>query len=92
MSSATLKRAVELARELPASERAALAHDLLARPDGPSGADIRQAWGAEMANRLDELETGSARTIDAEEAVRRIDTRLRRGCVTSQRSVKRRCL
>lgn len=79
MSSATFKRAVDLALELPESERAALAHDLLASLDGPPGADAQQAWEAEIANRLDELETGNARTIDADEALRRIDARLRSG-------------
>jgi Putative addiction module component len=79
MSSATLKRAVDLALELLESGRAALAQDLVARLDGPPGADAQQAWEAEIANRLDELETGNARTIDADEALRRIDTRLRSG-------------
>lgn len=79
MSSATLKRATDLALELPESERAALAHDLLASLDGPPGADGQQAREAEIANRLDELETGTARTIDADEALRRIDARLRSG-------------
>jgi TolB-like protein len=40
---------------VPESERAALAHDLLAGLDGPPGADAQQAWEAEIANRLDEL-------------------------------------
>ncbi|MDE2052079.1 MAG: addiction module protein, partial [Gammaproteobacteria bacterium] len=52
MSSATLKRAVDLAFELPESGRAALAHDLLASLDGPPGADAQQAWEAEITNRL----------------------------------------
>jgi putative addiction module component (TIGR02574 family) len=80
MSSATLKRAVDLALELPESERAALAHYLLASLDGPPpGADAQEAWEAEIANRLDEPETGNTRTIDADEALRRIDARLRSG-------------
>ncbi len=37
------------------------------------------AWEAESANRFDGLEIGNARTIDADEAVRRIDARLRSG-------------
>ena len=79
MSSATLKSAVDLALELPESGRAAFPHDLLASLDGPPGADAQQAWEAEMANRLEELETGNARTVDADEALRRIDARLRSG-------------
>jgi putative addiction module component (TIGR02574 family) len=58
MSSATLKRALDLALELPESERAALAHDLLASLDGPADADPQQAWEAEITKRLDELDAG----------------------------------
>jgi putative addiction module component (TIGR02574 family) len=79
MSSATLKRALDLALELPESERAALAHDLLASLDGTPDANAQQAWEAEIVKRLDELETGKVRTIDADEALRRIDDRIRRG-------------
>ena len=79
MASATLKRALDLALELPESERAALAHDLLASLDGPADADAQQAWEAEITKRLDELEAGKARAVDAEEALRRIDVRLRGG-------------
>jgi putative addiction module component (TIGR02574 family) len=61
MSSATLKRALDLALELPESERAALAHDLLASLDGPPDADAQQAWEAEITKRFDELETGKVR-------------------------------
>lgn len=79
MASATLKRALDLALELPESERAALAHDLLASLDGPRDVDTQQAWEAEITKRLDELEVGKARAIDADEALRRIDARLRGG-------------
>ncbi len=79
MASATLKRALDLALELPENERAALAHDLLASLDGPPDADAQQAWEAEIAKRLDELESGKARTIDAAEALSIIDARLRGG-------------
>lgn len=79
MSSATLKRALDLALELPESERAALAHDLIASLDGPADVGAQQAWEVEIEKRLDELEAGNARTIDADEALRRIDDRFRRG-------------
>ena len=74
MTSATLKHALEL----PAEERAALARDLLASLDGPPDADVAEAWEAEVAMRLDELDSGQAPTVSAEEALRRIDERLRR--------------
>lgn len=78
MTSTALKHALDLALELPADERAALAHDLLASLDGPPDADAAKAWEAEIAQRLDELESGQAQTLSAEEALRRIDERLRR--------------
>ena len=77
MSTPALKRALDLALELPESDRAALAHDLLASLDGPADADAEQAWENEIAKRLDELHSGKAQTIDADEALRRIDWQLR---------------
>ena len=79
MSSATLKHALDLALELPESERAALAHALLESLDGPADADPQQAWEAEITKRLDELDAGKAHIIDAAEALRRMDSRIRRG-------------
>jgi putative addiction module component (TIGR02574 family) len=78
MTSATLKHALDLALELPAEERAALAHDLLASLDGAPDADAAEAWEAEITLRLDELHSGQAQTVSAEEALKRIDERLRR--------------
>lgn len=79
MTSATLKRVLNLALELPESERAALAHELLAGLDGPADADPQQAWEAEITKRLEELDAGKAHAIDAAEALRRMDSRIRRG-------------
>lgn len=77
MPSTALKHALDIALELPPSERAALAHDLLASLDGPADADAADAWEVEITRRLDELESGKAQTVDADEALRRIDARLR---------------
>jgi putative addiction module component (TIGR02574 family) len=79
MSSANLKHALDLALGLPDAERAALAHDLLASLDGPPDTDAQEAWEAEISKRLDELQKGKAQTVDIDEALRRIDTRLRGG-------------
>jgi putative addiction module component (TIGR02574 family) len=78
MSSATLKNALDIALELPETERAALAHDLLVSLDSPADADASQAWEAEITRRLDDLESGEVQTVEADEALRRIDARLRR--------------
>jgi len=78
MSAASFKEALDLALGLSADERAALAHDLLASLDGPADPDAAQAWEAEITRRLDELERGQVQTIDADEALRRIDKNLSR--------------
>jgi len=44
------------------------------RPDASDGA---HAWEAEIAQRLHQLESGEAHTVDAEEALRKIDARIR---------------
>lgn len=77
MTTTALKHALDLALELSPQDRAALAHDLLASLDGPVDANAGEAWEAEIEKRLDGLESGKARTVDADEALRRIDARLR---------------
>jgi putative addiction module component (TIGR02574 family) len=78
MPSPALKQALDIALGLTHAERAALARDLLASLDDPSDADAGDAWETEIARRLDDLESGKAQTVEAEEALRRIDDRLRR--------------
>jgi putative addiction module component (TIGR02574 family) len=79
MTSTALKHALDLALELPADERAALAQDLLASLDGSPGADAAEVWEAEIGKRFDALESGQAQTVSAQETLGRIDERLRRG-------------
>jgi putative addiction module component (TIGR02574 family) len=78
MNSQAFKQALDLAMELSAAEHAALVHDLLASLNGPEAANVAPAWEAEIDRRLDELERGQAETVDAQEALRRIDASLRR--------------
>jgi Putative addiction module component len=40
----------------------------LASLDGPADADATEAWDAEVERRLDDLRSGKARTVGAEEA------------------------
>jgi putative addiction module component (TIGR02574 family) len=79
MPSAAWKHALDIALELPPTERAALAHDLLASLDGPADANAAEAWETEIARRLDDLHAGNVQTVEADEALRRIDSRLRQG-------------
>jgi putative addiction module component (TIGR02574 family) len=76
MPSAPWKRALEIALQLSPTERAALAHDLLASLDGAADVDAPDAWESEISRRLDDLQSGKSQTVDADEALRRIDARL----------------
>jgi putative addiction module component (TIGR02574 family) len=64
--------------DLPANERAQLAHDLVTSLDGLADSNLAGAWDAEILRRLDELQAGTARTIDREEFFRRMHERLKR--------------
>jgi hypothetical protein len=78
MPSTGLKRALDLALGLPASERAALAQDVLASLDGEADSDSGQAWESEIVARMERFESGQSKLVDAGDAIRRIDDRLRR--------------
>ncbi len=60
------------ALELPESARAALAGSLIDSLDDEVDEDAEQAWSAEIARRLDELNSGSATTVPWSQARRRI--------------------
>jgi hypothetical protein len=78
MPSTGLKRVLDLALELPASERAELAQGVLARLDGEAHSDSAQAWESEIAERMQKFESGRSKLVDPKDAIRRIDDRLRR--------------
>ncbi len=60
MPSSALKRALDIALELSPTERATLAHDILASLDGPADVGAARAWENEVTRRLDDLEAGTA--------------------------------
>ena len=78
MPSTALKHALDLALGLPARERAELAQDVLASLDGAADSDSAQAWETEIAQRMEKFEAGQSKLVDAKDAIRRIDDRLRR--------------
>lgn len=67
MNNRALDKLRQEALRLPESERAELAHDLVQSLDGPADADAAAAWDAEIIRRLDEVESGTAVTIDRRE-------------------------
>lgn len=55
------------ALQLSEKERAELAHALILSLDSESDPDAESAWDAELARRLEEIESGKAKTISIEE-------------------------
>jgi len=78
MGSPTLEKIRSEALNLTESERAELAHNLVASLDGPSESDVEEAWDAEILRRLAEIDSGSADLIDREEFGRRMRARMSR--------------
>mgnify|MGYP001174050442 CR=1 FL=1 len=78
MGSPTLEKVRSEALSLSETERAELAHNLLASLDGPADTDVETAWDAEILRRLAEIDSGTADLIDREEFRRRMRARLSR--------------
>jgi len=66
---------LEEALKLPIEARAALAGSLLESLDQVVDEDAETAWADEIARRVDELNTGKAKTVPWSEARRRILSR-----------------
>ena len=62
--------------ELPVTQRAELAHDLLASLDGPADPDVLEAWETEILRRLDQLDDGTGQLVDRTELRRRMRNRM----------------
>ena len=78
MGSRELERLRKQMLELPANERAELAHDLVASLDGPADPQAAQEWDAEIQRRMDEIEAGAANLVERKEFARRMRERLSR--------------
>lgn len=78
MGSPTLERVRSEALDLPESERAELAQNLVASLDGPPEADVDKAWDTEILRRLAEIDSGTAKLIDRQEFSRRMRARMSR--------------
>jgi putative addiction module component (TIGR02574 family) len=64
------------AAELTEEERASLAGLLIESLDGDPDPDVEAAWSAEIARRVADLDTGTAKTIPWEEVRQRLIDRL----------------
>ena len=78
MGSPTLEKIRSEALDLSESERAELAHNLVASLDGPPEPDVEKAWDTEILRRLAEIDSGTANLIDREEFSRRLRARMGR--------------
>ncbi len=78
MGSPALEKVRTEALNLPESDRAELAHNLVASLDGPAELDAEKAWDAEIVRRLDEIDSGTATLIDRQEFSRRMRARISR--------------
>tara|TARA_R110002167_G_scaffold2482_1_gene12553 strand:+ start:2872 stop:3108 length:237 start_codon:yes stop_codon:yes gene_type:complete len=64
------------ALSLPEGERAELAKDLLMSLDGPADTDVKKAWDVEICRRINEIEAGKAKLLDADEVLANVKKRL----------------
>ncbi len=78
MGTPALEKVRSEALNLSESERAELAHNLVASLDGPADPDVEKAWDAKILRRLAEIDSGTANLIDREEFRRRMRARMSR--------------
>jgi len=65
------------ALQLPAKERARLAHELLLSLEESTGPDTDADWAEELKRRADEVISGKVQTRDAREVLDEVRARLR---------------
>lgn len=64
---------------LPANDRATLAGSLIDSLEDVDEASAQNAWNDEIARRIEELDSGKAKTIPWDEVRRRVATKLDHG-------------
>ena len=77
MHTPELKALKEAAMSLSERERAQLARDLVASLDGPLEQDVAKAWDIEICRRINEIESGTAELLDADDVLARARARIR---------------
>ena len=75
---ARFEEIVASAMELPEQERVRLARELIASLEEEVDPDVEALWLAEAERRLEELRSGKAHGVPAEEAFARVRKALRR--------------
>ena len=64
---------------LPPEDRAELAGSLISSLDAPAEAGVEEAWNEEIARRIQDLDSGKAKTVPLEEVRRRVSAKLNNG-------------
>ena len=77
LSMASTKDVLDEALGLPPAERARIAHELITSLDETEEPTAEDAWLAEVARRLEEVDAGTARLEDWDTVRERVAARLR---------------
>ena len=64
------------ALSLPENDRAELAKDLLNSLDGSIEPEVKKAWDMEICRRINELASGDAQLLDADDVLARVKQRI----------------
>lgn len=72
MASVALDQLRSKALELSESERAELAHDLVASLDGKPDPEVADQWDREILRRLQQIDEGIVKAVDRAELKRRM--------------------
>jgi putative addiction module component (TIGR02574 family) len=78
MASQIMERLLKEALGLPKSERAEMARNLVRSLDGPADATAADDWDQEIVRRIEQIDAGTAQTIDRKEFGRRLKERVGR--------------
>lgn len=62
---------------LPETERAELAHDLIASLDAPENANVASEWEHEINKRIAQIEAGNAKLVERDSFRKRMELRLK---------------
>jgi len=76
MASSDLSTLREHALALSETERANLAHDLVASLDGAAEAGAAEAWDTEIVRRINEIDSGQTDLLDPLEVIKGIRDRV----------------
>ena len=76
MAPETLERLRTQASALSLSERAALAHELIASLDGVRDDGVEQAWDDEIVRRISQVDAGNATLLSRDEFRQKMRSRI----------------